>query len=68
MWLDFCFTRISGMEAQQEPGWQSWGWGQKGSWGCAGQGGWGKIRTWLRAIVKGGRRNTDGAICEGSGN
>lgn len=27
----------------------------------------GKIRSWLRAAAKGGRRNTDGAICDGSG-
>lgn len=27
------------MEAQQEPGWQSWGWEQKSSWGYTGQGG-----------------------------
>ena len=27
----------------------------------------GKIRTWLRAVAKGGRRNIDGAIWDGSG-
>lgn len=54
------------MEAQQEGG-RTGGGSRKAAGGTQDKEVGGKIRTWLRAVAKGGRRNIDGAICDGSG-